>query len=100
MSYRVYSGPRGAEAISPLEKDRMLFKECGSLDEAMSWARHVNDGGRTPLLIEGDDGTHLTRRDRRGADAFGTAADPRRFLNAQSIGASASAASKAARASS
>jgi len=61
MSYRVYSGPHGTEKISPLEKDRMLFKECGSLDEAMSWARHVNDGGRTTLLIEGDDGTHLTR---------------------------------------
>ena len=28
MSYRVYSGPHGAEKISPLEKDRMLFKEC------------------------------------------------------------------------
>ena len=61
MSYRVYSGPRGAEAISPLEKDRMLFKEFSSLDEAMSWARHVNDSSRTSLLIEGDDGTHLTR---------------------------------------
>ncbi len=61
MSYRVYSGPRGSEAISPLEKDRMLFKECASLDQALSWARHVNDGGRTTLLIEGDDGTHLTR---------------------------------------
>ena len=61
MSYRVYSGPRGAEAISPLEKDRMLFKEFSSLDEAMSWARHVNDHSRTALLIEGDDGTHLTR---------------------------------------
>jgi hypothetical protein len=27
----------------------------------MGWARHVNDGGRTALLIEGDDGTHLTK---------------------------------------
>jgi hypothetical protein len=61
MSYRVYSGPRGTEAISPLEKDRMLFKECASLDDAINWARHVNDSGRTALLIEGDDGTHLTR---------------------------------------
>ena len=61
MTYRVYSGPRGAEAISPLEKDRMLFKECATLDQAMSWARHVNDSGRTTLLIEGDDGTHLER---------------------------------------
>jgi hypothetical protein len=61
LSYRVYSGPRGADAISPLEKDRMLFKEFESLDQALSWARHVNDSGRTTLLIEGDDGTHLTR---------------------------------------
>ncbi len=61
MSYRVYSGPRGEAAISPLEKDRMLFKEFSSLDEAMSWARHVNDSSRTTLLIEGDDGTRLTR---------------------------------------
>ena len=61
MSYRVYSGPRGAETISPLEKDRMLHKEVATLDEAMSWARHVNDGGRTALLIEGDDGTQLGR---------------------------------------
>jgi len=61
MSYRVYSGPRGSQAVAPLEKDRMLFKEFATLDEAMSWARHVNDGGRTTLLVEGDDGTHLTR---------------------------------------
>ncbi len=61
MSYRVYSGPHGTDALSPLEKDRMLFKEFASLDEAMGWARHVNNGGRTALLIEGDDGTHLTK---------------------------------------
>jgi hypothetical protein len=61
MTFRVYSGPHGAQAISPLEKHRMLFKQFSSLDEAMSWARHVNDGGRTALLIEGDDGTHLTK---------------------------------------
>jgi len=62
MPYRVYSGPRGSESISPLEKDRHLFKEFGLLDEAMSWARHVNDGGRVTLLIEGDDGTRLTKQ--------------------------------------
>ena len=60
MPYRVYSGPHGTAAISPLEKDRMLFKEFGSLDEAMSWARHINNSNRTALLIEGDDGTHLS----------------------------------------
>jgi len=54
MTYRVYSGPRGSESISPREKDRHLFKEFGLLDEAMSWARHVNESGRVTLLIEGD----------------------------------------------
>jgi hypothetical protein len=62
MTYRVYSGPRGSEAISPLEKDRHLYKEFGGLDEAMSWARHLNKGGRVALLIEGDDGTRLTKQ--------------------------------------
>ena len=63
MTYRVYSGPRGSTAINPLEKDRMLFKEFSSLDEAMSWARHVNGSGLMTLLIEGDDGTHLEKQD-------------------------------------
>ena len=62
MTYRVYSGPRGSESIAPLEKDRHLFKEFGLLDEAMSWARHINDSGRVTLLIEGDDGTRLTKQ--------------------------------------
>jgi len=62
MTYRVYSGPRGSESISPIEKDRHLFKEFSSLDEAMGWARHVNDSGRVALLIEGDDGTRLTKQ--------------------------------------
>src|SRR5258708_39901347 len=60
MTYRVYSGPRGSERVRPLAKDHMLFKEFGALDEAVSWAPHLNEGGRVALLIEGDDGTHLT----------------------------------------
>jgi len=62
MTYRVYSGPRGSQSISPLEKDRHLFKEFSVLDEAMNWARHINDSGRVALLIEGDDGTRLTKQ--------------------------------------
>jgi branched-chain amino acid transport system ATP-binding protein len=27
----------------------------------MSWARHINDSGRVALLVEGDDGTRLTK---------------------------------------
>jgi hypothetical protein len=62
MTYRVYSGPRGSESVSPLEKERYLFKEFNLLDEAIGWARHVNNGGRVTLLIEGDDGTRLTKQ--------------------------------------
>ena len=62
MTYRVYSGPRGSENISPAEKDRHLYKEFSALDEAMMWARHVNKRGRVSLLIEGDDGTRLTKQ--------------------------------------
>jgi len=62
MTYRVYSGPRGSETISPAEKDRYLYKEFSSLDEAMIWARHLNKGGRVALLIEGDDGTRLDKQ--------------------------------------
>lgn len=62
MHYRVYSGPRGSGDISPIAKDKMLFKQFDALDDALSWARHVERGGRTPLLIEGDDGTRMDRR--------------------------------------
>ena len=61
MTYRVYTGPPGAAAISPMEKDRSLYKEFGLLDEAFGFARHVNGSGRVTLLIEGDDGTHFDK---------------------------------------
>jgi len=46
-----------------MEKERWLYKEFGLLDDALSWARHVNDGGRVTLLIEGDDGTELSKQE-------------------------------------
>jgi hypothetical protein len=46
-----------------LEKERMLYKEFDTLDGALSWARHVNEGGRTALSIEGDDGTVMGKQD-------------------------------------
>lgn len=63
MRYRVYSGPTGTAEVSLVRQDQMLFKEFGSLDEALSWARHLEKGGRTPLLIEGDDGTRMNKRE-------------------------------------
>jgi hypothetical protein len=62
MSFRVFSGPPGTKDISADQRDQMLFKECSSLDEALSWARHLEKSGRAPLLIEGDDGTRLDKR--------------------------------------
>jgi hypothetical protein len=63
MTYRAYSGPRGTERVSPLEKDRLLYKEFDTLDGALGWARHINESGRVAVLIEGDDGTHLEKRE-------------------------------------
>jgi hypothetical protein len=63
MRYRVYSGPRGSAAISPLDRARMLFKEFDTLDAALGWARHLIASGRVPLAIEGDDGTRLDKQD-------------------------------------
>jgi len=62
MAYRVYSGPKGSSDVSPFEKSEMLFKQLATLDEALSWARHVERTGRRPLLLEGDDGTRMDRR--------------------------------------
>lgn len=62
MRYRVYSGPRGSEAPSPIEKESLLFKEFPTLDAAFAWARHINASGRVALFIEGDDGTSLDKR--------------------------------------
>jgi len=62
MRYRVYSGPKGSGDIPPLAKDKMLFKEFATMDQALAWSRHVEGEGRTPLLIEGDDGTRMDRR--------------------------------------
>ncbi len=63
MSFRVYSGPKGSEDISPIAKSQALFKQFESLDQALAWARHIAQGDRVALLIEGDDGTRMDRRE-------------------------------------
>jgi hypothetical protein len=63
MGYQVYSGPRGSAALSALDRERMLYKEFDTLDGALGWARHLTASGRLPLLIQGDDGTRLDKRD-------------------------------------
>ena len=56
MTFKVYSGPAGTDAVSPIHKDRMLFKEFPSFDEALSWASHIKDTGRVAVLIEDETG--------------------------------------------
>ncbi|MGA2127825.1 MAG: hypothetical protein ABSG76_16935 [Xanthobacteraceae bacterium] len=73
MQYRVYSGPRGTEAVSALDRDRLLYKEYPTLDEAFGWARHVEDRGGVVMLIEGDDGTRLSKLDVANALRHGDA---------------------------
>ncbi|MBI1204839.1 MAG: hypothetical protein GC182_20240 [Rhodopseudomonas sp.] len=63
MTYRVYSGPKGTPELSAIDRSQMLFKQFVALDEALAWARHVTRDGRVPLLIEGDDGTSINRRE-------------------------------------
>jgi hypothetical protein len=77
MSFRVFSGPPGTKDISADQRDQMLFKEFGSLDEALSWARHLDRSGRLPLLIEGDDGTRLDKREIADAVRIGQREDVR-----------------------
>jgi hypothetical protein len=63
MTYKVYTGAPGSESISPLEKDQFLFKELDDLDAALAFAQAVRRRGAIPLLIEGDDGTRLGKRE-------------------------------------
>jgi hypothetical protein len=56
-------GPKGSPDIKPFDRAQALFKQFEALDEALSWARHVEDTGRVPLLIEGHDGTRMDRRE-------------------------------------
>ena len=62
MTYRVYSGPRGSKSSLRRRRIAISSRSSACLDEAMSWARHINNSGRVALLIEGDDGTRLTKQ--------------------------------------
>ncbi len=84
MTFKVYSGPIGADTFSPARRDRMLFKEFANLDEALSWASHIKDTGRVALLIEDESGKTFNKReiaaalaDRDARDVRGVAAHRR-----------------------
>jgi hypothetical protein len=72
MTFRVYSGPKGAPDLSPTDKEKMLFKQFNTLDEALAWARHIDLSGRVALHIDSDDGsTGMNRREIGAALAAG-----------------------------
>jgi hypothetical protein len=61
MTFKVYSGRPGATVLHSVERNRALYQEFGMLDEALDWARHLDERGRVPLLIEDERGMRLTR---------------------------------------
>lgn len=61
MPFKVYSGTPGAAFLRSVERHRGLYQEFGLLDEALDWARHLEERGRVPLLIENERGVRLTR---------------------------------------
>jgi hypothetical protein len=77
MTFKVYSGPVGTEVVSPISKDRMLFKEFPNFDEALSWASHIKETGRVALLIEDETGRKLDKREIAAALANREAHDMR-----------------------
>ena len=75
MTFKVCSGP--ADAVSPIRKDRMLFKEFPNFDEALSWASHIKETGRVAVLIEDEAGRTLGKREIMAALADRDARDVR-----------------------
>jgi hypothetical protein len=63
MAYRVYSGERGAGAMSPRDKSRMSYTEFEFADDALMWAQRLREHGRVALLVIGDDGTQLGKQE-------------------------------------
>jgi hypothetical protein len=62
MSYRLYLGPAGAEDLKTSDRSA-LYKEFRLLDEAIQFARSQRRKERVALLLEGDDGTRMNRRE-------------------------------------
>jgi hypothetical protein len=62
MSYRLYLGPAGAEELKSSEGGA-LYKEFRLFDDALHFARSLRRKDRVALLLEGDDGTRMNRRE-------------------------------------
>lgn len=62
MSYRLYLGPAGVEDLKASEGGA-LYKEFRLFDEAIHFASSLRRKDRVALLLEGDDGTRMNRRE-------------------------------------
>ena len=77
MTFKVYSGPVGSDAVAPISRDRMLFKEFSNFDDALSWASHIQHTGRVAVLIEDESGRTFNKREIAAALAQRGARDVR-----------------------
>lgn len=63
MTFRAYIGGPASETQPSPSIDRHLYKEFGDLDAALGFVRHVTRQGGVAFLIEGDDGTRLSKHE-------------------------------------
>ena len=63
MRYRAYCSAPRSQSLSPIDRERALFREFNRLDDAFNWARQLRKRGAVALTIEGDDGTHMEKRE-------------------------------------
>jgi hypothetical protein len=81
MTFKVYSGPAGADAVPPIHRGKMLFKEFPSFDEALSWASHVRKTGRVAVRIDDETGRSLDKSEIAAALAYRDARDIRNGIS-------------------
>ncbi len=77
MTFKVYSGPVGSDAVAPINRDRMLFKEFSNFDDALSWVSHIQHTGRVAVLIVDENGRTFDKREIAAALAQRGARDVR-----------------------
>jgi hypothetical protein len=63
MTYRGYCSASKSPIPDALERSLLPFQEFNTLDDALGWAHRIKQHGNVAFLIEGDDGTRLTKTD-------------------------------------
>jgi hypothetical protein len=63
MTYRGYCSASKSPTPDALKRSRLLSREFQTLDDALGWAHRIKQHGSIAFLIEGDDGTRLSKTD-------------------------------------